>query len=71
MSLEDRKGLMSGSRTGGPTLAITAGAPAASVPTAFTANNNNGIMHTANDYVSKLFMIFKYQIFSFFRIHHR
>ncbi|CAF4054809.1 unnamed protein product, partial [Adineta steineri] len=45
LSLEDRKGLMSGSRTNGPTLAITGGNPgtnnAAAVPTTFNATTNN------------------------------
>jgi len=51
LSLEDRKGLMSGSRTAGPTLAIAGGAPTASAPTSFTTtNNNNGPINPTIDY---------------------
>ncbi len=49
---------MSGARTTGPTLAITAGAPAANnpttIPTSFNNTNNNVPMHTNTDYVSNM-----------------
>jgi hypothetical protein len=67
---------MSGSKTNGPTLAIIGGVPTQSIPTSYnpttTTNNTNGTMNTNTDYVSKIFMIFKYYIkFSFlFRILH-
>ncbi len=49
---------MSGARTAGPTLAITAGAPAANnsttIPTSFNNTTNNVPMHTNTDYVSNM-----------------
>ncbi|CAF3405393.1 unnamed protein product [Rotaria sp. Silwood1] len=58
LSLEDRKGLMNGSRTNGPTLAITGGVPVTNNPigtTPATFNNptnpinNNGTTNTTNN----------------------
>ncbi|CAM4756080.1 unnamed protein product [Rotaria magnacalcarata] len=57
LSLEDRKNLMSGSRTNGPTLAITGGIPPTSTPVIApmpfnnpTTTNNNGMPNTINNY---------------------
>jgi hypothetical protein len=64
---------MSGSKINGPALAITGGVPTSSIPTSYnpTTNNNNntnGTMNTNIDYVSKMFMIFKYYIKFYFLI---
>ena len=55
LSLADRKNLMSGSKTAGPTLAITAGFGASALPEAksipSTTFNANGSMNIGNDQV--------------------